>query len=240
MKLIALVSAAGGSGRSTLTAQLAGIFVQRGHNVLALDLDPANGLGLHLGLPLAERDGWARRTLAGAPWREAAFRNSDGVLLLPHGRFDESEAARRPTPADGAALRRQLEALGLPADTLVLIDTPRLPATAALAALRTADLALHLLRADAGAYAALEGGGATTRYVVNQFEAMQPLQADIMQLLRRELGDRLAPTPVHRDGALPEATAANLGLADHAPHSQAAHDLQGLASWLLQQPGLRA
>lgn len=241
MIVCSFISANGGSGRSTLCAQLASLLSQRGREVLALDLDPRNALGLHLGLPLAETDGWARRAAAGVEWHEAAFRNSDGVRLLPFG-----ELAAEPLSAfedrlcgDPGWLQHQLQRLALPAHALVLIDTPRLPAPLARQAIAASNLLVNVMQADTAAYCSLTqlqraAGGRPLLHVLNQVEGTRRLQADILQLMRRDLGTRLSPSPVHRDEAVAEALAANLALVAHAPHSQATHDLQGLASWLLQ------
>ena len=242
MTVCSLISTGGGSGRSTLCAQLASVLARRGREVLALDLDPGGTLGLQLGLPLSETDGWAARAAAGADWRDAAFRNSDGVSLLPFGELaaDALGAFEDRLSRDPSWLRRQIEQLAFSPNALVLIDTPRLPSPLARQAIEASGLLLNVMRADTAAYCSLPrvhavAAGRPLLHVLNQVEAMRPLQADLLQLMRRELGEQLSPGPVHRDEAVAESVAANLALSDHAPHSQATHDLQGLASWLLKR-----
>lgn len=239
MQTIAIISVAGGAGRTTLTATLAALLCARGRPVLALDLDPRNQLGMQLGLPLDEADGLAPQLLAQGVWRQAAFQNSDGVRILPFGRV----SAQQLPLLDAIVLqspdwlRQQLAQLALPADAVVLIDTPRLPSQYAQQAIAAADLSLDVLLPDAAAlgaarHAELATGNGRVYHLLNQLESARPLQRDVMQLLRSALGERIAPYPLHRDPSLPEAVARNCSHHAYAPHAQAAHDLQGLASWL--------
>ena len=46
MKVITVVSAKGGVGKTTLAANLASVLAARGRRVIALDLDPQNALRL--------------------------------------------------------------------------------------------------------------------------------------------------------------------------------------------------
>ncbi|MBN1815175.1 MAG: AAA family ATPase, partial [Anaerolineae bacterium] len=48
------ITGKGGVGKTTLSALLAHVFAERGHNVLAIDADPATGLAAACGVPLAQ------------------------------------------------------------------------------------------------------------------------------------------------------------------------------------------
>ena len=63
MKTIAVVSTAGGTGRTTLSAALAVLLARRGRPVVALDFDPQNMLGAHLGLDCLAPAGLAQAML---------------------------------------------------------------------------------------------------------------------------------------------------------------------------------
>ena len=76
MKVIAVVSAKGGVGKTTLAANLASVLATSGRRVIALDLDPQNALRLHFGVPLDSIDGLSRATLSGDAWQSIMF---DGV-----------------------------------------------------------------------------------------------------------------------------------------------------------------
>lgn len=206
--------------------------------MLALDFDPQNSLALKLGVVPAPADGLASVALRGGAWQASARLNSDRVQLLPFGQLDRLERRRFETllAEQPQWLSQRLAELDLPVDTAVLIDTPRLPSIYAEQACTAARLQLAVLRADAASYAALRlmgsPGPAPMLYLLNKVDATHRLQNDVRALLRQELGERLAPYPVHRDEAVPEAEAANRALVDYAVHSQAAHDLQGLGVWL--------
>lgn len=206
--------------------------------MLVVDFDPQNALALKLGIVPAPAEGLASTALRGGNWVSTALSNSDRIQLLPFGRLPREELRRFEAllTEQPQWLAQRLASLDLSADTAVLIDTPRLPSVYAEQAIAAARLQLAVLRADAASYAALRifgvPNGPPTLYVLNKVEATHRLQNDVRALLRQDLGEKLAPYPVHRDEAVPEAEAANRALIDYAVHSQAAHDLQGLGSWL--------
>lgn len=243
MLKIALVSASGGVGRTTLTANLAATLAQRGHSVLAVDFDPQNLLGLHLGMLPETSEGLALSVLADGHWQESGQRNSDGVRFLPFGQLDharEFQFMQKLAAAGDDWLHTRLAELDLPPETITLIDTPRLPSLYARQALHTADLVIGVLNAEISSYASLRyllDNTVTVRdrsyFVINQVDATRALQNDILTLLRSDLGAALSGQVIHRDVAVAEAAASNCALTVHSAHSQAAHDFQGLASWLL-------
>lgn len=241
MHTIAIVSGNGGVGRTTVAANLAAMISRRGRPVLALDFDPQNALGLHLGLAPGETDGLARRLVDGGRWHEAAFQNSDQVRFLPYGAADDAQrqAFEAQLVSDPGWLAKRLAAVDLPADTIVIMDTPRLPSATTRAVLGSADMVIAAVAADTHCYARLPvlreqvGSRAPLFFAVNQFDATRRLQNDVLALMRPELGGSLIPYIIHRDEAVPEAVASNRSLPEQAPQSQAAHDLQGLASWVL-------
>lgn len=237
-QIIALVSTRGGAGRSTLTATLADIWRRRSQPVLLVDIDPHNGLALDLGAAQRPPAGLVTQHLNGLPWQDSAQSNTDGLSFLPCG--EASGAQYRAFEAELLAqphwLREQLARLLLPEQALILIDTPRLPSIAAQHAIQIADRVLCVLTPDASSYSQLDRVESlrpqATRYVINQFEPLRPLQRDLRVLLREELGARLAPFTIHRDASIADAQARNSALLDDAPRSQAAEDAQLLASWL--------
>lgn len=240
MKLVAIVSSCGGVGRSLLTAGLADVLHRRGRPVLAVDIDPHNDLALHLGATARPAQGLINVIANDADWRDTALVNSDGVQFVPTGEVggDLAAACAVWLGARPGWLRRHLDTGALPADAVVLVDTPPLPSPLADHVIGTADRVLAVLGAEPISFAgvgrveALHPGLA--HYVVNGLEPNRPLQNDIRLLLRRELGARLVPYAVHRDGSVADALARNRALLADAPGSQAAADLQLLASWLLQ------
>jgi len=138
-------------------------------------------------------------------------------------------------------LRALLAQVDLPDDGIVLIDTPAWPALHATQALAAADLALVLAPPEPEVCAtlprmqhALERIGLPYRVVATRVQPARQLHGDVLALLRTRLRERLLPYQVHLDHGLPEALARGENFCRAMPHSQAAHDLQGIAAWLSQ------
>jgi cellulose synthase operon protein YhjQ len=244
MKTIALVSAVGGAGRTTFTAILAGLLAARGHPALAVECDPRNLLALHFGQAESAREGLAAYLLAAAGERMgAALRSDDEVLFVPWGEAGDTAPAAAAIDARLHAepdwLRGLLARVDLPGNALALVDTPAWPSAHAAQAIAAADLVLVLLPPSPAACAtlprlraALAGHPGDCAYVANAVLPARPLHTDILALLRRTLGTAMLPYQVHADAGVPEALARGENFCLGEPDSQAAHDLQGLASWL--------
>ena len=70
------------------------------------------------------------------------------------------------------------------------------------------------------------------RYLLNGFDASQPLHLDVREVLRQQLGDRLLPFVIRRSPAVSEALAEGMTVMDYAPETAVAGDVLNLASWL--------
>ncbi|MEX3812005.1 cellulose biosynthesis protein BcsQ [Paraburkholderia sp. BR13439] len=243
MKTIAVVSTAGGTGRTTLTAVLAVLLARRGRQVVALDFDPQNMLGAQLGIDALEAAGLSQALLdADTAWHASTWRNADGVLFVPYGAVSTAQSTQCDArlAADPRWLADALAELDLPRDGVVLIDTTRYPSQQAEHALRCADLALCVTPPEPAAcatlvarLAALRDTCAQLRIIVNRLNPARDMQRDVLAMLGAALGDKLPLAQrVHLDVALPESFARGTWLFDDAPHSQASHDLHGLANWL--------
>jgi cellulose synthase operon protein YhjQ len=242
MPCIALVSSCGGAGRSTLTASLATLAARSGVWGLAVECDPQNLLALHFGAERAPAEGLASRAARGREWHTAALAASDGTFVLPFGAMDPPALVdwERRLIVEPDWLRARLDTLARPADGWTFIDTPRAPAVLTRQAVRAADAALLVLRADGGSVASLDSAltmldDKPLLAVVNGFDPGRSLQADVLAAFQERLGERLSPIPIHRDEAIPEAFARRIAPEDHAPHAQVVHDLHGLLRWIQRQ-----
>lgn len=243
MPSLAVISLAGGVGRTTLTAALAMLAARQGASSLAVDWDPQNLLALHFGLQQPPAQGMAANAANGRPWQDSAMRSADGAIVLPFGRLNV-EQLRDWYPQMARErhwLAERLAQIDRPDPAAVavwtFIDTPRSPSLLTEQAMLAADAVLLVLRADPGAVALLPEALAMAAAkpliaLLNGFDASRPLQQGVRAALQAQLGARLAPHLVHRDEAVPEAFARQVGLADAAPHAQATHDLHGLLRWL--------
>lgn len=250
MPVVAVISAKGGVGKTTVTANLGTALAQAGHPVLAIDLDPQNALRFHLAQDRSACETGLAGVLAGrASWTEAMQPGRDGVVLLPFGAIDdehqidlERQLADRP-----GWLGETLARFQLPPDTLVLLDTPPGPSVYLQQALRVAQLAVVTVLPDAGSFATLPlVDRMVDKYclgrpdfiasvcLVNQVDAGKRLNRDVTQALRHELGDRLLGV-VHLDQAVCEALANATDVRHYAPYSQAADDFTQCAQQILRR-----
>ncbi len=72
-------------------------------------------------------------------------------------------------------------------------------------------------------------------YILNQFDSSLPLNLDVREVLRAQLGDRLLPFVLRRAAAMSEALAEGMTVMDYAPNSSLAEDFNQLAGWVKSQ-----
>ena len=245
MRVIAVVSPLGGTGRTTLVAHLATLMARQGQPCLAIDLCTQNRLGRHLGMPEPPEVGWASMAAAGQWWAEGSVENSDRLAVLPFGESSSTtlDAIHNQLHAQPHWLKAQLELLEVPTHCTVLLDTPLWPSPLAHAALRCADTVLVTLEASARSCASLSGVSnllleavtAKTKQgvVVTRFDPRRISQRDALQTLRAHWGERLIPYTLHEDENISRALARSMCVYDFAPQAQSSHDLQGVYQWLM-------
>ncbi len=250
MFVLALTSAKGGVGRTTFAASLATVLAQRGVSVLVLELDPQNALSLHLGAVQAPANGLAAGVLNGINPLDAALCNADGVYCLPFGQLEPArlDAFRARVAREPAWLADLLANINMNANTVIVLDAPPLPSLLAVQAVRAADFTLSVILCDMASVLALDtceryhaavAGSGGFAHVLNQVNPTRPLRRKLALMLQQRLGKRLA-APVHQDESVSDALAQSMTVLQHAPFSQAAHDFQGLADWLLEHAQLPA
>lgn len=247
MNVLSVVSAKGGVGKSTVAANLAVALKQLGHPVLAVDLDPQNGLRFHFsfesgsgpGLAQAEQlglDGLIETTLS-------------GVALIAYGQHDEArrQAFESLLAQDASWLANKLSRLGLADETIVVLDTPPGPSVYMTQALTAASFALVVALPDAGSYVTLpqmralfesycigRPGFHDYGFVVNQIDQSRKLGRDVAAMLRASFGERVVGR-IHQDQAISEALAFGQSVLQYAPHSEGASDIQACARWISER-----
>jgi len=248
MPVIAVIGAKGGVGKTTVAANLGASLAEAGRPVLAIDLDPQNGLRFHLALDRQACETGLAGVLAGrATWSQAMQPGRGGTVLLPFGAIDDEDQIEleRHLAEHPDWLADTLARFTLPPQTLVLLDTPPGPSVYLQQALRVAHLGVVTLLPDAGSFATMplvdrmidkycrgRPDFIASVYVVNQVDAGKRLSRDVLQALRAELGDRLLGV-VHQDQAVCEALASAVDVRSYAPYSQAAEDFAQCARQVL-------
>ncbi|MCA0325009.1 MAG: cellulose synthase operon protein YhjQ [Proteobacteria bacterium] len=244
MHIISFVSGKGGSGKTTLTANVAVALARRGHSVVAIDLDPQNALGLHLGLEATEEGGLAREGIR----RSAMFESPFGVHFIPFGRLTTEEL-----PEFHAFLRdhpdwlaQSLAALPRSEFRFVLLDTPPGPTPYLRQALHAAHRVLVCGLADAASYATLPQMMALVEEythdrpqflgahpIINQMPVNGRLGHQVRSAVATEYGATLAPVSVHRDPRVAHALASEQPVVEYDPAAMASLDIEYLADWLI-------
>ena len=243
MKTIAIVSVAGGTGKTTLTAALAVLLARRKRSVVAVEMDEQNMLGTFLGLRAIPDSGLATHALSpDEPWHASTYRSNEGVLFVPFGALQAGAHLSFDILLGQRAdwLGRSLQEISLPDDGIVLIDTARFPSEKALQAVRCAVLVLCVARPDpygcvllANHFEVLQRHSKVLKILGNGVYPARQLHHDALAMLKNRIGaEALLAQRVHLDEVVPQAYARGGYFFDDAPHSQTSHDLQGLANWL--------
>lgn len=247
MKIVAVVSAKGGVGKTTLAANLASALADSGRRVVTVDLDPQNALRLHFGMPPSEIGGIARASLRKDSWQSVIHAGTGNVSVLPYGGLNESDrhAFEKMLDTDPNWLRSNLERLGLGPTDIVVVDTPPGPSVYLKQALSTAQFALAVVLADAASYATIpmmenllgtycagRGDFVGVAYVINQVDPTRQLGRDVVKVLRATLAERLFPGVIHLDQAVSEALAYDTTALHYDGLSQATQDFKACAQWV--------
>lgn len=249
MRVLSVVSAKGGVGKSTVAANVAVALQRLGHRVLAVDLDPQNGLRFHFSFAAGQGDGMVHTRGDDRLLGTLVEGTASGVGLLPYGDCDESQrqAFEARLRDDPDWLRRALQALGLVDEAIVVVDTPPGPSVYMAQALVAATVAVAVTLPDAGSYLtlpqlhALIESYCTQRpdfqgygFIVNQMDQARDLSRDVAEMLRSALASRMLGA-VHQDQAIREALAYGQDIFQYAPDSEGAHDLMACARSILER-----
>ena len=241
----------GGTGKTTVAANLGALLTQdRDSNVLLVDFDPRNQIGLHFGMSMTDLGGLAQATLSGGGWAQALHYRLDRAPFLPFGHIEEEqriqlEALLRERPL---LLPERLADPALREFDFALIDTAPGPSAYLSHVLPHADLIVVVLLADAASFATLPSLQAAllkhrphkpnyqgVHFLINGMDESKKLSRDIHGAVSGQFGSAVLPFVIHHDQAVKEALAFQRPLVDQGPSSQAAADFRQLAVWVREE-----
>ncbi|MGF6456817.1 cellulose biosynthesis protein BcsQ [Pseudomonas frederiksbergensis] len=238
-KVIAIVSANGGVGKSTVAAGLAKTLRRPGGRTLAIDLDPQNALSSHLGIT-RQVPGLIQLKEQGANWGAHRLPGFSDSECLPFGTGDMNDRRllRQLMLEDSDWLNQHLASMDLSENDTVILDTPSGATVYSQQALDAADLVLVMTVADAASYLALDTmtqwlettrrRAQRHRYVLNQRDDSRSFSRDMGVLFVRRLGADLIGT-IRLDHQFNESLAYGRDLLQYAPESIGCQDILSLS-----------
>jgi len=241
-RIVAVVSAKGGVGKTTLAAALGKLLKRPSGRTLLLDLDPQNALLSHFALPRTT-PGLNQARLQALDWDALCVPCDAGVECLPFGPSNAADLRAFESLLAGNPdwLIEELAALDLGKDDLLLIDTATGASPWLHQVLAIADQVLAVTLADAASYLVLDKLQAWLaplrpdryHFLVNQVDERSPLSLDMGAVLQQQLGSQWLAAISH-DPQVGEALAFEYDLFQQPADSPACLALRGVAKQLAQ------
>jgi cellulose synthase operon protein YhjQ len=244
-KVVVVVSAKGGVGRTTLTAALASGLQRQGHPALALDLDPQDALRHHLA-PGVTMAGVGATSLLNKTWQALPVRGFAGCRVVAFGETDavQQQSLNRWLGQDLEFLTKRLGGMKLSGRDTVIIDVPAGNSAYLSQAMSVADVVLVVVQADVASFRSLAQMDSVLApylahakspyrfYVINQVDPAHRFSEDMVDVFKLRLGDALLGT-IQRDPSFIEAQAYGRDPLDPVSNSAACQDLSRLCRSLL-------
>lgn len=246
-RVIAVVSAKGGVGKSTLCAALTRTVALPGGRSIAVELDPQDCLRHHLDAS-PDVAGLAPGSLRGESWNELLLTGSGNTQVLPYGALiaGERSTLEQYLDHDPHWLARQIERMQLTARDVLVLDVASGPSRYLDQALNVASHVLVVLDTEAAGYLTLDAmeraleplagrrQPPACHYVANRFDVSRAFSSDMYEVLRRRLGERLVGR-VRLDQTIAEALAYGTDPLQAQRPTAGVQDLLDLGSWLTLQ-----
>lgn len=246
MHNIVFVSAKGGTGKTTLAANVGRLLAER-YRVMMVDLDPQNALGLLLGMPVGEPLGLATPDLGHQGLVSMLRGQKAEVPYIPFGTPGAAAVAHLDSQArlDPTWLDKRLRDLCPGGWDVAIFDTPSHRSALTTQALQMATAAVAVLEPCALSYATLpevesmlddaakRPGFRRASFVVNRLDGRRALSRDVRSALSQSVGDKLVDIAFVDDEHVREATANRTTCVAMSPHAQFSAATRLLANHLI-------
>lgn len=234
MKRVFLKGIKGGTGSTSVAANLACALRKSNEDILLIDLDPKSDVGLHLGLPWQHNSGWSNYPNFESAIEEF-FTDNDGVIFLPFGSNSSGIKRLQETIAGVSNLKTNQSAW-------VIFDCPNYIDLNDFS-FTEQDIVLEVINCDAIChslvYKRLVSLKQATKdwqhyFLVNKYNSASELESDLLQVWQSET-PLLAPIHMNKDEVIKESTAFKNVAVNCAPYSVAYDDFETLAGWLVSK-----
>ncbi len=242
-RVIAVLNQKGGVGKTTSTINLAAYLAKQGKSVLIVDLDPQGNATSGIGVDKHNLESTTYDILFSADSPEATIKETaiTNVSILPANA--QLAAAEVDLAAETEREYRLKKALQMLDYDLVLIDCPPSLGLLSINALTAADFVLVPVQAE---YYALEGLSQLLEIiqrvrsglnkdlqllgvVVTMYDSRTALSEQVVQELKKHLGDKLMHTIIPRNVRLAEAPSFGRSILEHDKWSKGARAYKNLA-----------
>jgi cellulose synthase operon protein YhjQ len=241
--VLAVFSLAGGVGKTSLVATLGRALSSSGEKVLLTDTTSHGLLPFYFGASEL-RPGVVRTFSPPVGSADAPIHLLSFDLLSRGGDLETQEWLAEELTRNGQGMQRVLVDLS-PSVPWVLKRVARMNSIVIvpMAPDMSSVISLNTVERFFADVTDANGKPVHPRYLLNGFDASQPLHLDVREVLRQQLGDRLLPFVIRRSPAVSEALAEGMTVMDYAPETAVAGDVLNLAAWLRTQaapaPGFR-
>lgn len=238
MPLLAVISLAGGAGKTSLLATLGRALSALGERVLLADLTTHGPLPYYFAAGDL-RPSWPRTFSPPAGTGSAPM---DLIRLNVESQAEAEDWLEAELGSQNSGVVRVL--FDLPQGPTGLLGALARKNAQILIALAPDMNSLLSLDASEKLFAELQdGAGRAVQpfYLLNGFDAAQALHLDVREVLHQQLGDRLLPFNVRHSPAVPQALAEGMTVVDYAPKLPITTDYRRLAKWVrVQSPAAPA
>ena len=247
-RIIAVVNQKGGVGKTTSVVNIGAGLALLGRKVLLVDLDAQAHLTYSLGIAADDLDVTVYELLKGEAALDEVLIEKGGLTLIPASVSLTGAAFELSAEAGREALLKKVLG-GVSGYDFILIDCPPNLGLLTLNALMAAKEVFVPLPAE---FLAIKGLNNLTEMaakvrqrlnpaleitgvIITLFDQRLKLYQEVLESLRKSIGNKLFKTVIRRNVALAEATSFGRSIFEYAPASHGAKDYRALCQEILEK-----